>query len=88
MPGRHKSGVSYWRNLRCEGCWRRCRYADFKVFGKNGFAEVSASLWTDSEDPKDWRYRRRGTVLGMMHAHKKELWEYYTENCPERRDDV
>lgn len=77
----------YWRNLRCDGCKRRCRYRDFKVFDAGGFAEVRSWLWVESDDPSKWRYKRRGTVLGVMHAHKLELWEQYTLGCPHRKED-
>ena len=28
----------------------------------------------ESEDPSDWRHKRRGTVLGMWHQLKLELY--------------
>lgn len=45
------------------------------------------SLWKSSDDPADWRYKRRGTILGIMHAHKRDLWRYYTEHCPHNGED-
>lgn len=39
------------------------------------FADVKAWARVESEDPKDWRYSRRGTVLGMWHQHKLQLYE-------------
>jgi hypothetical protein len=59
-----------------------CRYREFKVFDRDGFAETVRSLYVADEDSSKWRYRRRGTILGMMHAHKKELWEQHTTYCP------
>jgi len=38
------------------------------------FDEVRRMLWSSSEDSKDWRYRRRGTVLGFWHQLKLALW--------------
>jgi len=76
MPGR------YWRNLRCDGCPLACKYADFKVYSKSGFGETVSSMFVDSDDPADWKYKRRHTVLGKMHAHKLELWKHHTEHCP------
>lgn len=35
-----------------------------------------------SEDPRDWRYKRRGTVLGKWHQIKKELFaRHCTAEC-------
>lgn len=73
--------MNYWRNLRCEGCLLRCRYRDFKVFDRHGFQEVKNSLWVDSDDPADWKYKRRRTILGIMHSAKRMLWEEHTEIC-------
>lgn len=71
-----------WRNVVCNGCFRGCRYKDFKVFKGNAFAETQQELFVNSDDPKDWRYKRRNTVLGRMHAIKREAWEYMTNSCP------
>lgn len=32
-----------------------------------------------SDDRADWKYKRRGTVLGKWHQHKKELWQRHME---------
>lgn len=77
-----KTRAGYWRNLVCDGCSRRCRYRDFKVFGADAFQETVASLWKNTDDSSEWRYKRRGTILGIMHAHKRDLWEHHTNNCP------
>lgn len=35
-----------------------------------------------SPDAADWRYKRRGTVLGKWHQLKKELWaQHKNEGC-------
>lgn len=60
----------------------RCRYRDFKVFGRDGFQQTLESLYVDSSDSSTWRYKRRGTVLGMMHQHKREMWEQAIAFCP------
>jgi hypothetical protein len=77
----------YWRHVVCDGCFRHCRYRDFKVFDQHGFVETQQEMRVDSDDPADWKYKRRGTVLGRMHAHKRELWEHFIEHCPERKED-
>lgn len=37
---------------------------------------VRQMLWSSDDDSSHWRYKRRGTVLGMFHAIKVELWNY------------
>lgn len=46
------------------------------------YRDVFQMLWSSSGDPKDWRYKRRGTVLGMWRQIKLEMWREY-----ERRED-
>lgn len=41
------------------------------------FVEVRQMLWSPSDDPSTWRYKRRGTVLGKWHQIKRELYERY-----------
>lgn len=38
------------------------------------FAEVRRMLWSPSTDPRDWRYKRRGSVLGLWRQIKQEMW--------------
>lgn len=56
------------------------------------FAEVRSMLWVDSPDPKDWKYKRRGTVLGTWRAIKQQLYARYVEawnnDTEERFDDL
>lgn len=47
------------------------------------FGEVRKMLWVQSTDPKDWRYKRRGTVLGMWRQIKQEMYAEYLR----RRDE-
>lgn len=47
-------------------------YSDFRT-GLT-FGQVRQMLWVGSEDPKDWRYKRRGTVLGFWHQLKQQLY--------------
>jgi len=48
-----------------------------------GFADVREMLWVDSDDPKEWRYKRRHTVLGLWHAIKIEMWLSHVHHCRE-----
>lgn len=45
------------------------------------FGEYKKKLWVASSDSSTWRYRRRNTVLGLMHEHKRMLWESATRSC-------
>lgn len=47
------------------------------------FKTVKQMLWVASKDSREWRYRRRRTVLGFWHSLKLALW---LER--ERREDV
>lgn len=38
-------------------------------------------FWTDSDDPADWVYKRRRTVLGKWHQIKRELWDEHLDMC-------
>lgn len=53
------------------------------------FAEARAMLWNNSERHEDWKYKRRGTVLGYMRALKLAAWDEFCERNPElvRRDE-
>lgn len=41
------------------------------------FREVRRMLWVHSDDPRDWKYKRRGTVLGLWRSIKLGLWDRY-----------
>lgn len=43
------------------------------------FREVRQMLWVHSDDPRDWRYKRRRTVLGFWHQLKLQLWAQYQD---------
>ena len=45
------------------------------------FDSIKAMLWSGSDDPKTWRYKRRNTVLGLWHQLKQELWHAHLEMC-------
>lgn len=46
------------------------------------YRDVYRMLWSSSDDPKTWRYKRRRTVLGMWRQIKQEMWREY-----QRRED-
>lgn len=41
------------------------------------YRAVADMLWSGSPDPADWKYRRRGTVLGKWHQIKQEYYAEY-----------
>lgn len=45
------------------------------------YQDVVGWLWDNSEDSADWRYKRRGTILGLWHQTKKEFWEEHIRAC-------
>lgn len=45
------------------------------------FADVKGMMFTGSEDPKDWRQRRRHSVLGYWHELKIQLWMLHLGLC-------
>jgi hypothetical protein len=38
------------------------------------FATAQRMLWSTSDDPRDWRQKSRGCVLGLMHELKLALY--------------
>lgn len=38
------------------------------------FAEIARSMYSTSDDPKDWPRRTRGTILGSWWATKQRMW--------------
>ena len=47
------------------------------------FSEVSQMLWSASEDPADWKYKRRNTVLGTWRMMKKQMYDQYLDQWKE-----
>ena len=52
-------------------------YEDFRT-GLT-YRDVYQMLWSGSDDPKDWRYKRRHTVLGCWHQLKLQLYAQYLD---------
>lgn len=45
------------------------------------YRDVFAMLWSASNDPATWRYKRRRTVLGKWRQIKLEAWALHCEGC-------
>ena len=54
-------------------------YADFRT-GLT-YQEVHAELWVASDDPSQWKYKRRHTVLGRWRMIKQTMWEEHLNYC-------
>ena len=55
------------------------QYRDFRT-GET-FASIQETLWVGSDDPRDWKYKRRHTVLGRWRMLKMRLWTEHLEYC-------
>lgn len=67
-------------NQECPHCG--VRYAEFNT----GLRYADVYLWfvNDDPDPANWKYKRRHTILGRWHQHKKEMWNYHISvGCPQ-----
>lgn len=42
---------------------------------------IYSMLWSGSDDPSTWRYKRRRTVLGLWHQIKREQWFDHLDDC-------
>lgn len=45
------------------------------------FRDVKEMLWVNSENPDDWKYKRKNTVLGRWRQIKMEMWRCHIETC-------
>lgn len=70
-----------WRKVVCTGCYRKCRYYNFHVFGQDAFAEQIESMHVVTEDSSKWKRKTRSCVLGRLHEAKLEQWSHFTNNC-------
>lgn len=50
-------------------------YASFRT--GLSYRDVYQMLWVHSDDSRDWKYKRRGTVLGLWRSIKLGLWDRY-----------
>lgn len=76
--------------MKCPHCG--LEYDDMKT--GYTFASVRAEMFKASDDPSQWRQKRRNSVLGFWHELKLGLWEYHIGQCgqteesdPERQQD-
>lgn len=60
-------------------------YDDFRTGEK--FSTIKDMLWVGDEDPENWRYKRRNTVLGLWHQLKEKLWLDHIEMHDDEDDD-
>ena len=61
-------------------------YADFRT--GLVYQDVFEMLWAPSDDPDRWRYKRRGTVLGLWHQIKQTEWKRHLDTCTEDESAV
>lgn len=73
-------------DMECPYCGMK--YVDFRCQTFTSFQEVKDSLWRSSDNPDDWRYKRKGTVLGLWHMTKKHEWEEHIRNCELQRNEI
>jgi hypothetical protein len=52
------------------------------------YRDVYQMLWSPSDDRRAWRYRRRGTVLGLWHQLKQEMYARYIGEVAARSELV
>lgn len=55
------------------------RYGKFRT--GHTYQEVYDLMKDNSDDPADWKYKRRNTVLGYWFQLKQELWEHHLDQC-------
>ena len=86
------SGV---RCQRCEGCWRKCRYADFRGYLPTVVNSRGEGPWGSFDDEGQEQQRNltrmiedgeaggvsRRTILGSLHSAKQSWWETMTVEC-------
>lgn len=65
--------------MRPANCTCGARYADMRT-GLT-FADVRQMLFVASDDPSQWRNRRRNGVLGFWHELKLMQWEQLHGSC-------
>jgi len=58
-------------------------YDDFRT-GLD-FRTVRQMLRVGSDDPRDWRYKRRHTVLGLWHQLKQQLYAEYLDRWDDQQ---
>lgn len=54
-------------------------YQDFRT--GLSYRDVYETLWVNSNDPGEWNYKRRGTVLGRWRELKLAMWASHKAEC-------
>ena len=67
----------------CPYC--QIQYDDFRT-GEN-FQSIVDIMWSSSEDPTEWRHKRRHSVLGFWRELKLKLWREHLEMCEEASNE-
>lgn len=62
-----------WRDVVCPHCG--LKYRDLRT--NLSYDDILGHLYSPDPDPDTWRYRRRGTVLGVWFQIKQDLWEQH-----------
>jgi hypothetical protein len=47
------------------------------------FADVRAMMWMNTDNAAEWKYKRRGTVLGYWRDLKLKMWDQYCAQNPD-----
>lgn len=50
------------------------------------YRDVREMFWVESDDPQEWRYKRRHTILGKWRQIKQEMWEQHIADCEHAED--
>lgn len=45
------------------------------------YGDVYLMLWSHSDDPTTWRYKRRHTILGLWMSIKRDQWTAHLAEC-------
>jgi hypothetical protein len=45
------------------------------------YQDVFLMLWRGEDDPSEWVYKKRNTVLGKWHQIKQEMWSWHLREC-------
>lgn len=79
--GRQQSALGVVDNIRVLETCDRCGLTYAELRTGYTFAEVRVMMKSASPDPKDWRQKRRNSVLGFWRELKLQLWYYHVGLC-------
>jgi hypothetical protein len=52
------------------------------------FSDIKAMLWVDSDNPTDWKHKRRNTVLGFWREIKLGMWKEHLFLCDKNESHI